>query len=74
MVRHPLYSLVSLFTAAFGLAFYNKYGLYSAALTAGLFVAKIPAEEQVILKDAALGDEYRRYQAKVPYRLIPGLW
>ena len=31
-------------------------------------------QERTIVEDPVLGDQYKRYKIKVPYRLIPYIW
>ena len=31
-------------------------------------------QERTIVDDPEIGDQYERYKAKVPYRIIPYIW
>jgi protein-S-isoprenylcysteine O-methyltransferase Ste14 len=67
VVRHPMYASYSISNIG--------YVLFNASILNGLclffiltfFVLRIIEEEKLLVND----EEYRRYQARVPYRLIP---
>jgi len=71
IVRHPMYAgspLVNVGSALW-------LGSYAAALFAvvplGLLVARIVVEERVLRRELP---GYGAYAARVPYRLLPGIW
>jgi protein-S-isoprenylcysteine O-methyltransferase Ste14 len=70
-VRHPSY--LGLLIAAFGwaLAFRSGIGVLLAALNLVPLIARIRAEEALLLSQ--FGAEYESYQHNT-YRLVPGLW
>ncbi len=71
VVRHPMYAGNPLVNV--GLSFW--LGSYTAALFAaiplGLLLARIGLEEGFLRRELP---GYREYAARVPYRLLPGLW
>jgi methanethiol S-methyltransferase len=67
VVRHPLYlGWVLLF---FGIPHMTGDRLAFAALTSLYLVVAIPFEERSLVR--CFGDQYRRYRARVRWRLIP---
>jgi protein-S-isoprenylcysteine O-methyltransferase Ste14 len=71
IIRHPMYAgnlLVNI-----GLSFW--LGSFTAALFAAipfaLLVARIELEERFLTRELP---GYREYAARVPYRLLPGIW
>lgn len=71
VVRHPMYAGNTLVNV--GLSFW--LGSYTAALFAaiplGLLMGRIGLEERFLRRELP---GYREYAARVPYRLLPGLW
>jgi protein-S-isoprenylcysteine O-methyltransferase Ste14 len=57
-----------------GLAMWNLIPFVSVGLCAAAFAVKIPAEEQLMLDDPAIGPDYAVYKTKVTSRVIPGVW
>ena len=70
-VRHPMYA--ALIAGMIGLALFlgSWFALLPAALIAVLFVLRTSLEDRM-LADGLPG--YREYSARVPKRLIPGVW
>ncbi|KAF8556525.1 hypothetical protein OG21DRAFT_1408886 [Imleria badia] len=73
-VRHPLYGLALLHAVLQTVIFWSYVPLYALAATAAVFAIKIPIEEEVIQRDAAMREEYRAYMHKVPAKVIPYVW
>ena len=69
-LRHPLYAGLILVVAGTPDMTYSR--LSFALLTTTYLVAAMPWEERDMA--ARCGDRYRRYRAKVPWRLVPGLY
>ncbi len=69
-VRHPMYAGYLLSHLAFLAMNPTLWNLAVYALAYGLQVPRLFAEERLLARDP----EYREYQARVPYRLIPGLF
>ncbi|KAN0092593.1 hypothetical protein V8E55_003377 [Tylopilus felleus] len=73
-VRHPLYS-VSLSQTVFWTFMYWSYApLFALVAAVVVYAVKIPIEEEAILRDDAVKEEYREYMCKVPAKLIPYVW
>lgn len=70
LVRHPIYLGWILMTFAAPAMTMNR--LIFAVITTAYLVVAIPWEERSLV--SAFGDQYRRYQSIVRWRLIPGLW
>ena len=70
LVRHPIYLGWLLMTFATPTMTINR--LLFAAISSAYLVVAIPWEERSLA--AAFGDRYRAYQARVRWRLIPGVW
>jgi protein-S-isoprenylcysteine O-methyltransferase Ste14 len=70
LVRHPLYAGELLFLAGYCIGFASilNWAVLSVAVAAQ--VARIFAEEKLLAED----HEYRAYQQRVRWRLLPGLW
>lgn len=66
-IRHPLY--LGWILVVFGTPHMTANRLAFAAISTGYLVLAIPWEERSLKAD--FGDEYRRYAARVPWRLIP---
>jgi protein-S-isoprenylcysteine O-methyltransferase Ste14 len=69
-VRHPMYAGYLLSHLAFLAMNPTLWNLAVYALAYGLQVPRLFAEERLLARDP----EYGEYQARVPYRLIPGLF
>lgn len=70
LVRHPIYLGWLLMVFASPSMTVNRFVF--AVITSAYLVIAIPWEERSLT--AGLGEQYRRYQASVRWRLIPGLW
>ncbi len=70
VVRHPAYlgELLMLAACAFALDLLPGTLLMVAVLAS--FALRIGAEERILLAS----ERYRGYRARVPYRLLPGVW
>lgn len=71
-VRHPMYRATILGCLASLLIHPNFGQLFWITLLSATFIGFIPVEEGQLL--AARGEEYRRYQEQVPYRVFRGIW
>ncbi|MCB0189184.1 MAG: isoprenylcysteine carboxylmethyltransferase family protein [Caldilineaceae bacterium] len=71
LVRHPMYSAMTVMIVFSALALGSVWALLSAAAFVLLLVARILNEEQVLRRELA---GYGAYCQRVTYRLIPGLW
>lgn len=71
LVRHPMYSGVSIMYIASPVALGSYWALLPAILIIPLLVARILNEEQVLLRDL---EGYKEYVETTRYRLIPGVW
>lgn len=70
LVRHPIYFgwvLMVFFTPSM-----NTSRLLFAVVSTLYLAIAIPFEEATLVE--AFGDDYRAYQARLRWRLIPGLW
>jgi len=74
VVRHPLYIAVLIQQALFSVMFWSYAPLVGLGITAAAFAIKMPIEEDLIMKDPAVGVEYRAYMQRVPARVIPFVW
>jgi methanethiol S-methyltransferase len=70
VVRHPIYLGWLLMTFAAPTLTMNR--LLFAAITSLYLVLAIPLEERSLV--TAFGEQYRAYQSRVRWRLIPGVW
>ena len=71
VVRHPMYSVVILLSAAFPVALGSRFGLIPALLFSVLLVIR------TILEDRTLHTElpgYPEYANETRYRILPGVW
>ncbi|KAF8556524.1 hypothetical protein OG21DRAFT_618170 [Imleria badia] len=73
-VRHPLYALSLLQAALWCLMFWSYAPLLAVLATAAIFVVKIRIEEEAMLRDEAIKEEYCAYMIKVPAKLVPHVW
>ena len=71
LIRHPGYAGALLAHLALPFALSSIWALLPAAVGALLFVARTSREDRT-LRDRLVG--YREYQARVPWRLLPGVW
>jgi protein-S-isoprenylcysteine O-methyltransferase Ste14 len=71
LVRHPGYAGVLLAHLAVPFAFGSIWALVPAAVGTIFFVARTSREDRT-LRDCLVG--YREYQARVRWRLLPGIW
>jgi protein-S-isoprenylcysteine O-methyltransferase Ste14 len=71
VVRHPMYSYMILMLIGTPLLLGSLWGLLGGPLAILLIAARALGEE-ALLMDGLPG--YREYAAKVPYRLLPGVW
>lgn len=69
-VRHPMYAGYMLVHAGYLLAVPSWWNLVIYLSVWSLLVARILAEENVLIQDPA----YRAYMARVRFRLVPGLF
>ncbi len=69
-VRHPLY--LGWMLAGFGAAHMTGDRLAFAAITSGYLVVAMPWEERALVR--SFGDDYRRYAARVRWRIVPYLY
>lgn len=74
VVRHPAYASVLIQGLLFTLMSWSYAPLVALGITASAFAIKMPIEEDLILQDAAVAEEYRAYMQRVPARVIPYLW
>lgn len=70
-VRHPMYSAMILFFAGVPLLLGSWWGIAMTPVFLALFAVRIRIEERT-LKQGLPG--YTDYAARVPYRLLPGIW
>lgn len=71
IVRHPMYSGLTMLYVLSPLALGSYWALIPAMLIIPLIVARILSEEEILAKELA---GYTEYQQKVRYRLIPFVW
>ena len=71
-VRHPMYQAALCGSVCSLLIHPNMAQMFWAVLIGITFVGFVPIEEAQLLD--ARGDDYRRYQEQVPYRLFRGIW
>lgn len=70
MVRHPIY--LGWLLLVFGVPDMTATRLAFAVISSAYLIVAIPFEERSLL--ASFGDDYRRYQQAVRWRLVPGVW
>ncbi len=70
LVRHPLYASELLSLAGYCIGYASVLNWLVFVATALAQVARIFAEERLLSEDG----EYRTYQQRVRWRLLPGLW
>jgi protein-S-isoprenylcysteine O-methyltransferase Ste14 len=71
IVRHPMYTAVSVMYIASPLALGSYWAMLPAVLIVPLLVARIRNEEQVLRRELA---GYEEYTNTVRFRLAPGIW
>jgi protein-S-isoprenylcysteine O-methyltransferase Ste14 len=71
IVRHPMYSGITLLYLASPVALGSYWALLPALLIIPILVARIRNEEVVLRRDLP---GYSAYTQKVKYRLLPGIW
>jgi protein-S-isoprenylcysteine O-methyltransferase Ste14 len=71
VVRHPMYASVMLFFIGVPLLLGSWWGLGFAPLFFAMFAARTRIEERTLVAGLT---GYADYTARVPYRLVPGLW
>jgi protein-S-isoprenylcysteine O-methyltransferase Ste14 len=71
VIRHPSYLGLLVMTLGWGLAFRSGVGVLLAALMVPVLLARIHAEERLLLSQ--FGTAYEAYRARTA-RLIPGLY
>jgi protein-S-isoprenylcysteine O-methyltransferase Ste14 len=69
-VRHPIY--LGWLLIVFGMPHMTATRLTFAVISSVYLIVAIPFEERSLID--GFGDEYRRYQQIVRWRLIPGVW
>jgi protein-S-isoprenylcysteine O-methyltransferase Ste14 len=70
-VRHPMYAGAILYLIGMPLLLGSWLGLLVLPLILGVLMTRIPMEEAA-LRQGLPG--YAEYTARVPYRLLPGIW
>jgi protein-S-isoprenylcysteine O-methyltransferase Ste14 len=68
-VRHPSYLGALLAMAGWALAFRSVIGLLLTAAMCVPIIARIHAEEEFLVHE--FGEQYRAYQQRTPWRLLP---
>jgi protein-S-isoprenylcysteine O-methyltransferase Ste14 len=71
LVRHPMYSAMTVMIVFSALALGSYWALLPAGIFVLLLVARIQNEEQVLRRELA---GYGAYCQTVKYRLVPGVW
>jgi protein-S-isoprenylcysteine O-methyltransferase Ste14 len=71
VVRHPMYAGNPLVNVGLSLWLGSYAAVLSAAIPLGLLMVRIGLEERFLRRELP---GYREYTARVPYRLLPGLW
>jgi len=71
VVRHPMYASALLYLIGTPLALGSCWGFVGLALMLPFLVWRLLDEERLLARELP---GYRAYQARVRYRLIPGLW
>lgn len=73
LCRHPMYTSVLLFGLGSALATGSwLVGGAWVSMVAALCVARVPQEEAVVRR--AFGQQYQRYAASVPWKVVPYVW
>jgi protein-S-isoprenylcysteine O-methyltransferase Ste14 len=71
VVRHPMYASASLYLIGTPLALGSYWGFLGLAFMLPFLVWRLLDEERLLARELP---GYAAYQARVRYRLIPGLW
>jgi protein-S-isoprenylcysteine O-methyltransferase Ste14 len=71
IVRHPMYAAATALYLATPVALGSWWALLPALVFVAVFVFRIRNEEEVLVRELAGYDEYRR---RVRYRLVPFVW
>ncbi len=71
IVRHPMYSSALFLFAGIPLALGSFWALIPSAAATGVLVVRTILEDRTLQNELA---GYKDYAARVPHRLIPGLW
>ena len=71
VVRHPMYAGNPLVNVGLSLWLGSYVAALFAALPLGLLMVRIGLEERLLRRELP---GYREYAARVPYRLLPGVW
>jgi protein-S-isoprenylcysteine O-methyltransferase Ste14 len=71
VVRHPMYASALLYLIGTPLALGSYWGLLAVAFMLPFLVTRLVDEEQVLARELP---GYTEYQARVRYRLLPGIW
>jgi protein-S-isoprenylcysteine O-methyltransferase Ste14 len=71
IVRHPMYASASLYLIGTPLALGSYWGFLGLAFMLPFLVWRLLDEERLLARELS---GYAAYQARVRYRLIPGLW
>ncbi|EIW84680.1 hypothetical protein CONPUDRAFT_48846 [Coniophora puteana RWD-64-598 SS2] len=74
VVRHPMYTAVLIQQLLFGLMYWSYVPFATFGICSVAFAIKMPIEEDLIMQDASVADEYKVYKKEVPYRILPYLW
>jgi protein-S-isoprenylcysteine O-methyltransferase Ste14 len=70
-VRHPLYAAVLIYIPANALILGSWYGLVSSCVLLGGVIFRTGMEDRELQRGL---EGYSGYAARVPYRLVPGVW
>jgi protein-S-isoprenylcysteine O-methyltransferase Ste14 len=71
LVRHPMYAGSPLVNVGLSLWLGSYTAALFAAIPLGLLMVRIGVEERFLRRELP---GYREYEARVPYRLLPGVW
>jgi protein-S-isoprenylcysteine O-methyltransferase Ste14 len=71
LVRHPGYLAMAAFTLATPVALGSWRALIPGVLTVGALVVRTALEDRTLRAEL---EGYREYAARVPQKLVPGLW
>ena len=71
LVRHPMYTSITVLWAFTPLALGSYWGLLPGLMIVPILVARILNEEQVLARDLA---GYAEYMRKTKFRMLPGVW
>jgi protein-S-isoprenylcysteine O-methyltransferase Ste14 len=71
VIRHPMYAGNPLVNVGLGLWLGSYAAVLFAAIPLGLLIMRIGLEERFLRRELP---GYLEYTARVPYRLVPGLW